>query len=480
MSKKLASNSIMSIEQMFEDIPNSSFSNTHDDSNDLTCDSTPGTRQASEASKNRGKSLGKNARQPGGRNKLIKSGSEFKPDDITGVFKTLVTSHVQPKTSTKTGSVIKAQQHTKSATIKNPPRKSDVLGESKSAEETGQRRGKRASASAQIDRMTPTTALAMFGKLVIHHLLITGFLFDQVIKAYDHKERTFVALKLVRNERIYLKQAREELRILQVLRKQDPNGFYNIVLIKEFFMFRNHMVIVFELLGMNLYQVISKNGGRGLPMMKIVPIARGILKCLELLFKNRLIHCDLKPENIMLRRNGDLGSIKVGDFGSSCYEQQQVYHYIQSRYYRAPEVILGMRYGPAIDMWSLGCVLAELSTGTPLFMGSNETDQLTAIEEMMGEMPKAMLSKSTKFKQGVSAARASGRSRGAPGTKELATELPGDETFKDLISKTLTLDPSQRPTPLELLEHPWLSKHRTQSSTSSNSRESNIKRGSKS
>ncbi|KAK3799321.1 hypothetical protein RRG08_048828 [Elysia crispata] len=526
MSSKQRTIPAMSIEQMFEDIPNSSFANPHMLSNKLSSEPSTEADQKDEVGKLHGKShhggMQKSARQAKSRNKVVKSGSEVKPHDFTGIFKTLDAANVIAKANIKSGTTAKGH-HPKLSTHKMATKAPGLPEQSKSAEEAGARRGRKSGSTAlQLDRMTPTTALAMFGSKLTQYerseikdfndIYFMGLMakkigaevakvdsaifdddenfykvvprdhisyryevaekpnlgkgtFGQVIKAFDHKERIFVALKLVRNERVYLKQAREELRVLQVLRKQDPNGFYNVVLIKEFFMFRNHMVIVFELLGMNLYQVLSKNGGRGLPMMKVLPIARGILKCLELLFKNRLIHCDLKPENIMLRRNGDLGSIKVGDFGSSCYEHQQVYHYIQSRYYRAPEVILGMRYGPAIDMWSFGCVLGELSTGNPLFMGSNEYDQLAAIEEVMGAIPKALIMKSTKFQDGITYNKTN--RRGVPGSKQLANEIGGDETFKDLLSKILTLDPTQRPTPLELQDHIWLSKNRGQSNHSS-------------
>ncbi|XP_059142536.1 dual specificity tyrosine-phosphorylation-regulated kinase 2-like [Physella acuta] len=278
--------------------------------------------------------------------------------------------------------------------------------------------------------------------------------FGQVIKAYDHKLHKYVALKLVRNERIYLKQSREELRILQTLKRQDIDNTYNIVIINEFFMFRNHMVISFELLGMNLYQVLKRNNYRGLGMSRILPITRCVLRCLELLFKNRIIHCDIKPENIMLKKNGDFTSVKVGDFGSSCYEQQQIYHYIQSRYYRAPEVILGMRYGPAIDMWSLGCVLGELSTGLPIFVGADEDDQLAAIEEMLGEVPQVLLNKARpKPRSGKRK-----KNRGLPGTKNINTVLIGDDLFKDFVKQLLEWDPIMRPTPLEMNDHPWMNK----------------------
>ena len=82
--------------------------------------------------------------------------------------------------------------------------------------------------------------------------------------------------------------------------------------------------------------------------------------------ENEIIHCDIKPENILLRRPNKSG-IKIIDFGSGTFENKQFYTYIQSRFYRAPEIILGIKYTPAIDMWSFGCMLYELCIGKPLF-----------------------------------------------------------------------------------------------------------------
>lgn len=82
---------------------------------------------------------------------------------------------------------------------------------------------------------------------------------------------------------------------------------------------------------------------------------------------------------------------QVIDFGASCFEHQRIYSYIQSRFYRAPEVILGARYGTPIDMWSFGCILAELLTGRPLFPGENEEDQLACILEVLGMPPEKFL-----------------------------------------------------------------------------------------
>jgi len=79
--------------------------------------------------------------------------------------------------------------------------------------------------------------------------------------------------------------------------------------------------------------------------------------------------------------------VKLIDFGSSCFENEQIYTYIQSRFYRAPEIMLGITYTTAIDMWSLGCILAELATGFPLFPGKTEPDQMSLLVEMLGLPP---------------------------------------------------------------------------------------------
>jgi dual specificity tyrosine-phosphorylation-regulated kinase 2/3/4 len=87
--------------------------------------------------------------------------------------------------------------------------------------------------------------------------------------------------------------------------------------------------------------------------------------------EHRVVHCDMKPENILLRKINKSG-IKIIDFGSSCFEPERIYTYIQSRFYRAPEIILGITYATAIDTWSFGCILYEMFTGYPLFAGENE------------------------------------------------------------------------------------------------------------
>jgi dual specificity protein kinase YAK1 len=77
-------------------------------------------------------------------------------------------------------------------------------------------------------------------------------------------------------------------------------------------------------------------------------------------------------------------NVKIIDLGSACFEGFAIFQYIQSRYYRSPEVLLGLPYDTAIDMWSLGCICAELFLGIPIFPGNSEYDQLSRIIEILG------------------------------------------------------------------------------------------------
>jgi len=121
-----------------------------------------------------------------------------------------------------------------------------------------------------------------------------------------------------------------------------------------------------------------------------------ILETLRMLRQHSIIHCDLKPENILLVQPKK-SEIKLIDFGSSCFAHEKIYTYIQSRFYRAPEIMLGVSYTPAIDMWSLGCILAELYTGFPIFPGETEPEQMALIMEVNGHPPKDLVDVCSRF-----------------------------------------------------------------------------------
>lgn len=303
--------------------------------------------------------------------------------------------------------------------------------------------------------------------------------FGQVVKAYDHRAHQHIALKMVRNEKRFHRQAQEEIRILEHLKKQDKDNNMNIIHLFEHFTFRNHICITFELLSMNLYELIKKNKFQGFSLQLVRKFAHSILQCLDALYKNRIIHCDLKPENILLKQQGRSG-IKVIDFGSSCYEHQRIYTYIQSRFYRAPEVILGAKYGMPIDIWSLGCILAELLTGYPIFPGEDEGDQLACIVELQGMPPQKLLEQSKRARNFISSKgypryctvstgtdgqtqltggrSRRGKYRGPPGSKDIITALKGcdDPLFLDFMKRCLEWDPAVRMSPPQALRHAWL------------------------
>jgi len=286
--------------------------------------------------------------------------------------------------------------------------------------------------------------------------------FGQVIKVFDHKEKTYLALKIIRNKKRFHHQAAVEVRILKYLRSNDPKNKYNVVYLDDYFCFRNHVCITFEMLSINLYEFLKANHFKGLSPNLIRRFAFQILQSLRLLRKARIIHCDLKPENILLKRPTH-SSIKVIDFGSSCFEEEKVYTYIQSRFYRAPEIILGIPYSTGIDIWSLGCILAELFLGYPLFPGENESEQLLCIMQFLGIPPESVLKKSTRIKLFFDSRgypRIQPNSRGKmrfPGSYNLREVLKGaDPLFIDLVEKCFEWDPEKRISPDEAIRHEWI------------------------
>ncbi|KAI0645637.1 kinase-like protein [Trametes meyenii] len=228
-----------------------------------------------------------------------------------------------------------------------------------------------------------------------HKYLILDILgqgtFGQVVKCQNMKTHEVVAVKVVKNKPAYFNQSMMEVTILELLNQQcDPNDEHHILRLRDSFIHKSHLCLVFELLSSNLYELIKQNQFQGLSTQLVKVFTAQLLDALTVLKEARLIHCDLKPENILLK-SLQSPQIKVIDFGSACHERQTVYTYIQSRFYRSPEVLLGIPYTAAIDMWSLGCIAVELFLGLPLFPGTSEYNQITRIVEMLGLPPQYML-----------------------------------------------------------------------------------------
>ncbi|KAI8332198.1 kinase-like domain-containing protein [Chlamydoabsidia padenii] len=288
--------------------------------------------------------------------------------------------------------------------------------------------------------------------------------FGQVVKAFDYQSGCIVAVKLIRNKKRFHAQALVEIKTLEDLIKWDPDDKHNNVRMTDHFYFRNHLCIAFECLSINLYDFIKSSNFQGFSMGLIRRFTIQLLNSLMILHQHQLIHCDLKPENILLK-HPTKSTIKVIDFGSSCLENEKVYTYIQSRFYRAPEVILGLDYGTAIDMWSVGCILAELYTGYPLFPGENEHDQLACIMEVQGVPGRTLVEKSARrmaffdfYGNPKIVPNSKGKKR-KPGTRSLAQTLKcSDEKFVDFIDRCLQWNPQHRVKPEEAFKHGWIAR----------------------
>ena len=286
--------------------------------------------------------------------------------------------------------------------------------------------------------------------------------FGIVLRCFDHKQRETIALKILRNNKRFPQQGTVEIRVLELLKDRDLQGTMPVVQLKESFRFRKHLCLSFELLGNDLLKVLQENDYRGMAVSFVKGIAYQLLSTLKYIKELRIIHCDIKPENILLEAS-NRSSVKLIDFGSACYEISPLFAYIQSRFYRAPEVILGAPYSFPIDIWSLGCVLAEMCTGRPLFHGEDEKDQIQGIMEILGPPPDKFLSTCTRkglFFEEDGEPKLTANSKGRiryPSRRTLEEAVPGVEKgFLAFLSESLQWDPKMRLTPEEGLGHPWM------------------------
>ncbi|RNA30537.1 dual specificity tyrosine-phosphorylation-regulated kinase 1A-like [Brachionus plicatilis] len=306
--------------------------------------------------------------------------------------------------------------------------------------------------------------------------------FGQVVKAFDLQQQEFVAIKIIKNKRPFLQQAHIEVRLLELMNRHETEFSSYIVKLKCHFMHRSHLCLVFELLSYNLYDLLRNTNFRGVSLNLTRKFGHQL--CTALTFLNQpelsIIHCDLKPENILLC-NPKRSAIKIIDFGSSCQLGQRLYQYIQSRFYRSPEVLLGLPYDMAIDVWSMGCILVEMHTGEPLFNGHNELDQMNKIVEVLGMPPEHMLERGSKAKRYFERLadgtwqikrQKEAKKYKAPGARRLrdilGTEIGGPQSrrlnesghsvqdyakFEDIITRMLAYEPKLRMAPSDCLLH---------------------------
>ena len=335
--------------------------------------------------------------------------------------------------------------------------------------------------------------------------------FSKAVQCLDLHTGEMVCVKIIKNNKDFFDQSLDEVMLLDYLKQHDPDDSHYVVHIFDYFYHREHLFIVCEvsarhaaradfslgrsviylfllppipphhahsssseytrlplsqLLRDNLYEFSRYNRDSGgepyFTLPRLRRIARQCCEALSFVHGLNLIHCDLKPENILIRSYSRC-EIKVIDFGSSCYTTDHLSSYVQSRSYRAPEVILGMAYDGKIDMWSLGAILAELLTGYVLFQNDSVAAMLARIASIVGPFPQQLLAKGRHAHKYFVDGMVYERDRdGLPfilrpkRTSLRARCHTDDQLFLSFVGSLLSLDPDERPTAQQALQHPWL------------------------
>ncbi|KAG5360943.1 Dual specificity protein kinase KNS1 [Yarrowia sp. B02] len=362
-------------------------------------------------------------------------------------------------------------------------------------------------------------------RYVIRKLLGQGT-FGKVVSAYDKQTDSLCAIKIIRAVPKYRDASKIELRVLTALADYDAANRNRCIHLRECFDFRNHVCIVTDLLDISVFDFMRDNRFQPFPGSHIQKLAKQLIKSVAFLHGLGLIHTDLKPENILLKKaafvrvaNKNLGPssirkhnyyrahdpkktepktrnvlkdtcIHLIDFGSAIFDDEYHSSVVSTRHYRAPEIILGVGWSYACDMWSIGCILVELFTGDALFHTHEDFEHLALMEAIIGyPFPKAfvkeMISKKPNAQVGnffnarsgklgypnkdtttssrhyirdtlcltdlihTSTQSAKSRSEGANPDGQFW------DLFLDLVRKMLVFDPRERITAREALQHDW-------------------------
>ncbi|KAL8992406.1 MAG: hypothetical protein Q9188_007593 [Gyalolechia gomerana] len=309
-------------------------------------------------------------------------------------------------------------------------------------------------------------------------------MFSGVVRATDQKAGKLAAIKIIRNNESMKKAGLKEVEILQKLAYADPEDKKHLIRLERIFEHKGHLCMVFENLSINLREVLKKFGRDvGINLKAVRAYAQQMFLGLSLLRKCNVLHADLKPDNVLVNESRNV--LKICDLGSaSDASENEITPYLVSRFYRAPEIILGMPYDFGIDVWSIGCTLFELYTGKILFTGRSNNQMLRAIMECRGKFGHKILRKAEFGRQhfddllnfrSIEKDKLTGKDvvrilNFTKPTRDLrsrllanARDMPDGEikelySFIDLLDRCLNLNPEKRCTPAEALKHPFITK----------------------
>ena len=195
--------------------------------------------------------------------------------------------------------------------------------------------------------------------------------FASVYRASHVENGRPACVKVINPDKDSFEAGLGEIRILSLVLKHDPEGRRALVRMLDFFYYREHLMIVTERLNSNLlqhYMHLNAEGSRAAyynaPTLRV--LSAQMLDALDFLHSIGVTHCDVKPPNICIV-NSEARQFKLIDLGAAVLTHDVHSSYVQSRWYRAPEVMVGGAWGANVDCWALGCLLAELLLGAPLY-----------------------------------------------------------------------------------------------------------------
>ncbi|KAI9007267.1 kinase-like domain-containing protein [Gaertneriomyces semiglobifer] len=308
--------------------------------------------------------------------------------------------------------------------------------------------------------------------------------FSSVVKAQDTQNGDAdVAIKMIRNNDTMYRAGMKELSILKKLQAADPEGKKHVIRLLRHFEHKNHLCLVFESLSMNLREVLKKFGKDvGLHIRAVRIYAQQLFLALSLLKKCNILHADIKPDNILVTESKN--TLKLCDLGSaSDASENDITPYLVSRFYRAPEIILGLPYDSALDVWSVACTLYELYTGKILFPGRSNNQMLKLMMDLKGKFPNKVVRRGQFVDQHfdtdlnflqlevdkVSGKEVTRKITITKPAKDLKARLMSDTSrmpdddrllltqFMDLLDKALHLNPEKRLSVRDALMHPFVS-----------------------
>lgn len=234
-------------------------------------------------------------------------------------------------------------------------------------------------------------------RYTIKNILGQG-VFANVVRAQDNTDgNDYVAIKIIRNNELMYKTSLKEIAILKEIREADPDNKYHCVQFFGQFMHKGHLCLLLESLHMDLRGVIKKYGkNHGINIKALMSYSRQLLLALRLLKKLGIIHADIKPDNILVNEKKNI--LKLCDFGSAAKsDDNEPTPYLVSRFYRAPEIILGVPYKHGVDVWSAACTIFEMATGKIMFTGSSNNKMLKCFMDLKGKFSSKLVRRG-KFK----------------------------------------------------------------------------------